>query len=338
MKQNYNRSFLQPSPGAEGPRRPVVSRRVMTFLVCLVFSAILWLLNALSKDYPLTLRLPANYVNLPSDRKTSNRLPDTLDIELSASGFNLLGWTFFKPSHPVSIDLKSAKQPKGSDYMYIAFTRDLDRISRQFAKGVKVVRVQPDTIWFSFAPRAQKTIPVRARLDIKCKPGYRVADSVVVIPSSVEVTGQADQVQKISFAETEVKKFTEVDEGFEAVVRVQPSAGFRQLTLSPAVVTVKVQVQQFTESSVEIPVSVEHLPDDVRLQLLRKKVKIIFNVPLEKADSVDASMFRATVDYRKADRKNSSIRVNVSRKPVFVSNVRVQPEKVEYVISGKKKR
>ncbi|TND08467.1 MAG: hypothetical protein FD123_2263 [Bacteroidetes bacterium] len=338
MREVTNRSFLQPGPGNTSQRRPVVSRRFMTFLLCLGLSTILWFFNALSKDYPLTLRLSASYVNLPADRKTSNRLPDSLDIEVMASGFKMLGWSVNKHTDPVRIDLNTARRPKGSDYMYIAFQRDLERIGRQFSKGVKVVRIQPDTIWFSFAPRAAKTIPVRANLDIKCKPGYRISDSIKITPATVEVTGQGELVQKITFVETDMKRFTEVDKNIKAVVRLQPSPEFRQLSFSPATVTVEIPVYRFTEASAEVPVTVEHVPDGVRLQLLRKKVKITYNVPLEQADSVDASMFRAVIDYRKAEKGGSPAKVQITRKPVFISNIRVEPEKVEFVIIGKKKK
>lgn len=331
MKETSAGSLLQPRGGKNGRGR-VVNRKLATFFLCILFATAFWFINALSKEYPTTLRLPVDYLNLPTDRIVSNRLPDTLDFEVKASGFNLLRWSISKPSDPVSVDMALARRPKGTDYLYFAFGREIEKISRQMIKGVKVVRVIPDTIWFSYAPRAVAKVPVRARVQVTCKAGYRTGDSVRVTPAEVEVSGPAELIQKITFVETEARLFQDADKTVSATLRLQPTPEFRRLSFSPAQVSIEAPVYRFTEARKEIPISVDHLPPGVRLQLLKEKVTVIYNVPIGKTDSVDVSMFRAVIDYRRIEPGATTAHIQVVRAPVFVSNIRLDPEKVEFLI------
>jgi len=329
MKDDSKRSLLQPRGLA---RRPVINRRATTFLVCLLIATAFWFLNALSKEYPSSLRLPVVYTNLPADQVVANRLPDSLDLELRASGFNLLRWSFVKPGDPILVDLGSARRSKSGDYHYLAFNRQLEKISQQMIRGVKVLRMQPDTLWFSYAPRTVVRVPVRPRLEVHCKPGYRSGDSMRVTPAEVEVSGPTELVQKISYVETETMRYYDVDNTVVATLRLQPPAEFRKLSFSPGAVSVEAPVYRFTEARKEIPVTVEQVPPGLRLQLFSNKVTVIYNVPLEKAESVDESMFRAVIDYRKIETGAASAKVQLVRQPSFASNVRVEPAEVGFLI------
>src|ERR1043165_1817825 len=67
-----------------------LNRRVVSFLFCVLLSLFFWLLMALSKDYKISASFPVDYVNFPEDKLIANHLPETIDLQLHSSGFNLM--------------------------------------------------------------------------------------------------------------------------------------------------------------------------------------------------------------------------------------------------------
>lgn len=330
MKTTEDTSLLQPHDGKS--KRPVVNRRIATFLVCLAVSASLWVINALSREYQETFKLAVDYVHLPSDRMVATRLPDSLDLEVKVTGFSLLQWKIFKPGERIRVDVTWARRSKVSTDNYLAFVRELDKLNLQLPRSVKVQRVMPDTIWFSYAPRITKTVPVVSRLRISCEPGYRISDSIQLKPATVDVSGPEEEVAKITQVETEELVINNANAPVKVKLKMKQGTAYRKLAFSASEFEATQDVYRFTEARVLIPVKTENEPRGFRLQLLQRNVEVVFQLPLTQTGHVDTSMFRAVADYRNIDAERGTVPVQLSRKPVFARNIRIEPERVPFLI------
>lgn len=330
MKTTEDTSLLQPHDGKS--KRPVVNRRIATFLVCLAASAAMWVLNALSREYQQTVKLAVDYIHLPSDRMVATRLPDSLDMEVRVTGFSLLRWKMFKPDDHIRVDVTWARRSKVSTDNYLAFVRELDKLNLQLPRSVKVQRVVPDTIWFSYAPRITKNVPVVSRLRVSCMPGYRISDSIQLKPATVDVSGPEEEVAKITQVETEELVITNAQAPVKTKLKIKQSPAYRKLAFSTTEIEASQDVYRFTEARVVIPVRVENEPRGFRLQLLQRSVEVVFQVPLTQTGNVDTAMFRAVADYRNIDAERGTVLVQLTRKPVFARNIRIEPERVPFLI------
>jgi hypothetical protein len=81
-----------------------LSQRASTFLVCLIVSILLWISQALSRDYTTRISLPLEYVNLPNDKVLAEPLPTQISVEVKTSGFDLMKFGLKHPIHPIVID------------------------------------------------------------------------------------------------------------------------------------------------------------------------------------------------------------------------------------------
>src|ERR1700750_3425788 len=111
FSKNSNRTTAK-----EGIR---LNRRVFTFFICVLISIFFWLLMSLSKEYTITVSFPVNYVNLPTDKIISNHLPETIDIEIKATGFNLLFYKIKQQRETVLLDINDALPYTAKNHYYL---------------------------------------------------------------------------------------------------------------------------------------------------------------------------------------------------------------------------
>ncbi|MEW6469419.1 MAG: hypothetical protein AB1458_10855 [Bacteroidota bacterium] len=307
----------------------VRGRKISAFFICLLIAIFSWLLITLSRDYTQRFRFRASYVNLPKDRAIVNLLPDSLEMSLTASGFSLLNlkWEENKSIH---IDCSVMRMKKDSLY-YIPLASVTDRIGRQISSDARVLSVQPDTLFFNFSRKARKVVPVRLISTITYAKQFQLADSIRVTPSVVEVYGAEDEVKGISFVETQPLIVYNADKSISRKVAFNTHNKLVGLSSDSALVSIT--VDEFTEGSLEVPVSVINLPEGYSIKLFPDKVTVKYKVAISNIEKVNADLFRAVVDYAEIKKENGSrLRVELFDQPSFVNSVRVNPEKVEFII------
>ncbi len=112
--------------------------RVM--FLCVSSALTFWLLHALNKDYTTTINYPIHFV-IDEDRRTFvEEPPQTIPLEVTSGGWNLLRYTLKLYVKPIDLPVTSvARRGRISPQRLYAFlTRHL--------KDVKVNRIMIDTL------------------------------------------------------------------------------------------------------------------------------------------------------------------------------------------------
>ena len=326
MAEKENTQYINP-----GKRIPFLSRRVSSYVICLLVAGLFWLLHALSKEYIINVRVPVQYSYLPEQKMIAVDLPDSVDAEVIGSGFTILAYQWTKSSQPITLDARQARSLGSGDFALATYSHS-ERIEGAIGHGLKILRVMPDTIVLSFEGRAEKKIPVRPKINVKCAPLYRLGDSVKTIPAFVTVSGAEALVRRISYIETESKSYQGVNKPINEQVNLVLPADLRQLTVQPQKVNLVVPVGQFTEKKFSIPVEPVNVPANVVLKTFPDKVDVIFLVPVSDFASITPDMFRLIADYSKISPKATTIPVEFARQPLNVLNLHTQPQRVEFLI------
>jgi hypothetical protein len=314
-------------------QKPLLSRRVSTLLVCVLLSAMAWLLQALSKEYTLVQRVPVTYINLPSDRLLSNQLPDSVDAELRGSGFTLLTLKLGRNPGVLELDVRTARQNRRGDLALLTNITSL-RLRSSFGRGAKVVHVFPDTIALSFSARVSRKVPVRPVVSATPAPLFQLADSIQCEPAWVTISGSAEMVNAIRVIHTEPRVYNDLERDVDELVPLVLSGTARQLTVSPGAVKVRVKVGQFTEGRFSIPVTTVNTPPGATLNTIPDKVDVVFLVPLSEYNRITPDQFRVVADYKNISSTRSTLPLTVVRRPVYVRNLRIEPGRVEYIIQN----
>ncbi|HET6992748.1 MAG TPA: hypothetical protein VFJ43_15545 [Bacteroidia bacterium] len=312
-------------------KNPFLGRRVSSYFICLFVAALFWFLHSLSKEYTITIRVPVSYSHLPEQKLIAVDLPDSVDAEVIGSGFTLFAFQFAHASGPLDLDAREARSLGGGDFALATYSHS-DVIEGAIGHGLKILRVMPDTIVLSFEGRAEKKIPVRTKVAVKCAPLFRLGDSIRTIPSFVTVSGAEALVKRIDWIETETKTYSGLNHAVNEPVSLVLPADLRQLTISPAKVNLIVPVGQYTEKKFSIPVEPINVPPNVILKTFPDKVDVIFQVPVGDYAAITADMFRVVADYSKVDPKENTIAIEFVRQPLNVQNLRADPQRVEFLI------
>lgn len=313
-------------------KRLRLNRRFITFLFCIAISSFFWLMMSLSKEYIIELNFPVSYINPPADKVIANHLPATIDIEIRASGFNILIYKLKHRKETVQVDIKDSKPLPVKNHYYLPTNSRIDKITRQFDNDIKVLKVLPDTIFLNFNKKVAKKVPVKTNLRIIFDKHYQQSDSVKIIPEFITISGAADVVNKINYVETEPVILKNVNDSVAINLNVMKTPELRLVDLSQATVKAAVNVTKFTEGNIDLPIEVENLPRGYSLKIFPDKVSVKYHVAFQNYEKINAVQFRAVVDYTKIEQGSTKLRVQLLKYPSEVSAIKLNPEKVEYII------
>lgn len=308
-----------------------VNKRVATFLCCLFISMLFWLLMTLSKEYVILINYPVNYVNPPSDKVVANSLPSTIRLEIKSKGFYLLAYKF-ATHQTVHIDLNYSRPLRTKNHFYLLTNSQINNITDQFSSHVKVLQVIPDTIYLNYNKKITKRVPVRAKLDLEIDSRYQQSDSVQIIPSFIDVSGAADIVSRIDHVETEPLSLKNIDHSQALILNLKNDSTKGDLEFSVSKVKAMINVKKFTEASIELPIEAINLPQGYTLRSFPDKVTVKFNVAFDNYEKMNASLFRAVIDYKKAEPGSNKLRIVLEKFPADIRSVKINPEKAEYIL------
>jgi hypothetical protein len=312
-------------------RKPFFNKRVGTFLACVGIAAVFWVLHALSKEYPLTIRIPIAYSNLPEEGLVPVDMPDSVDAEVIGSGFAIFAYRFAHVIGSLNLDVRKARPLGDGDFALATYT-EAERLESSIGNGLRILRVMPDTIVLSFSGRVEKKVPVRPRVKVQCAPSFSMGDSIRAEPAFVTISGAEALIKRIEFVETEQKIFTGCDHSLSEEVALVLPAEFQQVRIEPAEVTLFIPIGKYTEQRIMVPVEALNVPPNAVLKTIPDKVEVVFQVSVDMYADIRPEMFRVVVDYSKTNPESKTLPVEIIRQPLNVRNLHTDPARVEYVI------
>lgn len=311
-----------------------LSKNIITYLICVVIASILWLLNALSKDYSAELTYPVKYINFPEGKYPVIKLPSQLQLEVKARGFALLGYRIKTSFLPITFNVSTYAnhlQQKKDIFEYTLNTDDIkDKIASQINPDIKLLNIYPEEIIFKFAVAKHKKIAIRPVLDYTLKRQY-ILTRVTTVPDSIWVSGPASVVDTLKYVRTEPLQLKELNKNVDRQLELVhlPDCTFKEES-----VEVFLEVEQFTEAKRTLPITAYHVPDSMNIRLFPPNVNISYEIGLSKYDKVNDNDFIFSIDYPKSSHTNF-LEIKASKVPGFIKNLTYSPQKVEYILEKK---
>jgi YbbR domain-containing protein len=325
---------MTPTNNPDNQRNGIhLNRRMVTFLICLLISVFFWSLMTLAKEYSITVQFPVDYVNLPTDKVVSNTLPEVVDIEIKAKGFNLLAYKFRQRHETIAIDINDAKPLNNKNVYYLLSNARTDKITSQFSNDIHVLRINPDTIFINFNKKVSKLVPVKYNLSLIFNKQYNLTDSVFIQPQYITVAAEAEVINKINFVETQPVTLKNISNSINIKLPIIKAPEFKHVEFSDMNVKATINVTKYTERNLDLPVEIENLPTGYTFKAFPDKVSVKFNVAFKNYEKITPADFRAIVDYKKMDQESNKLKVQLVKLPEGIRNVKLITEKVEYIIS-----
>ncbi|MDT0644352.1 YbbR-like domain-containing protein [Zunongwangia sp. F363] len=308
-------------------RRSFKKANVKTFGVFLFFSALTWLLVQLSKEYTQIVQIPLHYTNAPLDKSLSAERPQQVAVRMHDQGFFLLYYRIFRPE--LTIDLAQTEVNNGNLVYQIEDNRN--EISEELGIDFDNSTFLDSSILIPFQPKQERRIAVVPRIKVSYAVGYSAGQGVKIEPDSVTVSGPQNIIDTIKEVPTLEITRTNVNRDISGQVKLD-TTNLGRLSFYRDEVGYSLEVEKFTEGSVQIPVEVINVPENLNLAYFPKRILVYYQVNLEDYERVKPTDFRVVCDYSEVNEGEDYFLAKVVERPGFVTNVRLSERKIQFVI------
>lgn len=296
-------------------------------MTCLLMAIGAWLFLSLNNKYVYTAKTVLVYKNFPQKRAFHALQSDTVDLQIEGTGWQLLFARLrIKPqSIAISLDKLNSRN-------FILFSEQLYNVNRQLETSQKIISIRPDTLYFDFSERTVKRVPVRLVSNFTFAKQYDISSDVELNPEYVTLSGPEKELTKITSWPTDTLILQDLQN--TAVSRIAMLGNrMKNVSIFPSSAEVKVPVDEFTEKTIEIPVTIINNKEYYDVKLFPKKVKITFLVALSKYQTINENFIDAVADMNEWKiLKHTQLRVTLSRFPDYCKLVKISPEKIDFII------
>jgi hypothetical protein len=311
-------------------------RRFVIFLFFVVLSTIFWFLNRLDEDYETEIVLPIRYSDFPADKILVNELPDQFKLRVKAHGFKLLEYKISNKFLPFPINVNKLTlrfDSRSNDDQLYALTRNLHvDIKRWLDSELEIIVISPDSLYFNFADRRFKKVPVKSKMNIVPATQFMLRGNILFSPDSITISGADPIVDTINQVYTKTKDLLELKENYNHEVKLEKIGN---IDFSDKEVDVALNIEKFTEGSQQIKLNIINVPDSLILRTFPNEISVSYFVALSDYDKVLPQLFQAVIDYNEIEHQESKLSVKILNSPEYINTIRFNPEKVEYIIEKK---
>jgi hypothetical protein len=293
------------------------------------------MLIKLSDQYSTEIIIPVVYSEIPEGKILVNTVDTIIEIRVSDRGFSLAWIKYFARKKPLHIDLSDYRmRQQMHQYEALVSTQDWSQnFLDQYKMQGKVEYVNPDTIAFYFEDRYSKTVPIKSQINIKFAKQFFAYDTMVISPDSVTVSGLNSVISKIESVETIAVNFNDLNTSLDNNIALQIPFNDPNIQISPSEINVKLNVEKFTESEIEIPIQRINPPDGLRIKIFPEKVVIRYLVALKDYKKINPEMFRGVVDLSKITTQGGDkLNVLLKSQPQVIRILSIEPAELDYLV------
>lgn len=302
-------------------------RRLSVFFTCLVLALIAWVFATLSGTYSFTVKQTLVFKNVPQRRAFRALQPDTVEVTMQGTGWQMIFSRMNKDERPVTIDLHTLEHNN-----FIALNTQISQINKTRDATHKITGFNPDTLYFDFTNRLVKKILVEPVLNIQFQPQYAISGKIIVKPAYITLNGPGNVITKTSTWKTDTLKLKGANETITGTLQLQPVKE-GNLSIYPKTVQIRIPVEEFTEKTLNIPVKLINNPHYYNVKVFPQHIKVTFTVPLSRYVEIDENFFEATVDFKLWEQGGYTVLpVTINRLPAYCKVINIEPRNVDFYV------
>lgn len=294
--------------------------------ICMGISLIFWMLVKLSGTYR-TEKIVELFFSLPEGKVFTAMPPKDITATIEGTGWELL-FDFLRSSQiSLSYDLRDVRE------RFVLSRGQLrsEILGRLGSGRMSIVEMNYDDIVLQLEQKSSKRVPVRVPYRLDFVQGYRLQGGTLITPDSVTLTGPESQLEGVGEWPTDSVVLDRLKKTVSQKVDLrQPPTG---VYLNVSEVSVKIPVEQLSEKTFWVPVTVLYDADSVRV--FPRNIQITCTLGLSSYDRTSADDFEITADLRGAalqkDRRNTAL-LQLTRQPEHADNIRFSPKSVEFFL------
>jgi len=309
-------------------RHGLLSRKVVTFLICLLVASVLWLVHALNRNYRSTLVIPVKFINLPPNKVIMGELPDKLQFDIKTSGTKLLFINLRRHFNELVIDFNALKgNAKSQAYSLSTGNLNLNSVVNF---DVEILKIRPDTLFFSINKGSSRIVPVKVNHQITCAPGYQILRKPQISPAYITITGDSNLLRTIDTIYTQTIAESNLQANYSSRVTLKkPNAS---VYYSTAEVQVDLPIDRITEATIQVPVTVTNAPPNTTIKLIPEMVTVRYLVAMKDYEASQRALFRAVVDYSNVQDRKEFLPIELQSIPAGIRVLQLNPQQAKFLL------
>lgn len=264
------------------------------FLLCVLFSASIWLVLNLSRQYVAIVNAPVVARSNIEGRAALSQSEATATAQVSASGYRHL---VLARRHKRAAQVEFAASDfrhAGGDRYAISNAALYRYVSDIFGDGVTVESFISDDLEFAFPEETYKKVPVRAVLSVSYAPQYMAQKPLSLQPDTVLVYGEPSRLENVTAVSTKPLDLDGLRSSVHGKVRLETPSGVR---LSHEECVYSLEVSRYVELRSEVRIETRNVPARVDLAVLPSTATAVFRCIFPTATD-PAVQTKFYVDYR----------------------------------------
>lgn len=295
-------------------------------VLCVAAATTFWVLNALNKDnYSTIVDYPVQWEYDQKNFIPVKSLPNSIQIEISGNGWDLLRKYFKIGGTPYLIQLNSPAEKK-----YL-LTADLKRSLGEFITPTQLQNVIGDTIHYQIDRIVTKTLrPVLDTLGYSLDKNIALEGKVNFNPDQLEITGPSSVLEAFDGKYPVALNATKINSDYSGKVSLTVDESLTKLVqLKQKEIQVSFSVLTYLEGNKRLKIRKVNFPNTVSLP--NEELVPVLSYLIEEANlpQLKDLKFEAILDYRKRNRADSTLQLEVSPNPNFLKEVRISPPQIK---------
>lgn len=302
--------------------------KFLTFLFFLLISSLLWFLIKLTKEYTTQTVFSVVYTDVPVNKWVANT-DQRVNLSFSADGFITLRHNLVRePNRVIEVSLEEVpyRLEGGNTYSY-GSQYVAERVADWLGVPAGSVTVNDDKQYFNMEDLQQKDLPVQVPLDVKTQRQFQVYGDPLVEPGVITVYGPKSVLDTMEAIVTEPFVATAANTNLVRDLTVDYCGG--AVKGAEPTVRVTVQVEQYTETVVQVPVTVT---DSLQVRFFPETMAVKCMVPIRDFASLSPAAFLVLADTAQLHLRQPLLDIRLVRVPEHVEVVKAEPDQVEYLI------
>jgi hypothetical protein len=295
-------------------------------VLCVAAATTFWVLNALNKDnYSTIVDYPVQWEYDQKNYIPVKPLPKSIQIQISGNGWDLLRKYFNISGTAYPILLQSPAEKK---YLLSA---DLKRSLGEFITPTQLENVLGDTIHYQIDRIVTKTLrPVLDSLGYSLDKNITLAGEINFIPNQLEITGPSSVLEAFEGKYPVALNASKINSDFKGKVPLTVDDNLAQLVqLKQKEIQVSFSVLSYLEGNKRLKIKKVNFPSSVTLP--NEELIPVLSYLIEESDlpQLKDLVFEAVLDYRKRNRTDSTLQIEVSPNPRFLKEVKISPPQIK---------
>jgi hypothetical protein len=307
-----------------------LSKDVLSFLVFLFLSASFWFLNALNQERELTISFPLVYKGMPADINFDDKLPVEVKVKLKDQGIHL--WSYIV-DRPTTVEVELGEGFREQGIVSINSLMLSKAVGQHVLPSTLIQVLAPENRAVRYYRLHARKVPVRLQATITPADQFMLNSTVKVLPDSIIVYGSRYKIGHVQEVKTRAFVLNDLKDTVESELQLVHDDSLRY---SQSMVRVITSAEMFTEKAVNIPVQIINQPEHLAVRSFPAEVRAVFNIAVSQFRNFSPGDIQVIIDYNEIG--NAIVekrRLRVLTHQPYISNVRIQPEEVEFLLEEK---